>query len=427
MTPLRIGLAALLGVTLAAALAALIVATRTPQRVPAVAASRPDPSVIAHGSYLARAGDCVSCHTAPGGVPYAGGYTLKTPFGAFYPPNLTSDNETGLGRWTSDDFWRALHEGKGRDGLLLYPAFPYDSYTRITRADADALFAFLKAAPAVHAARPAPALDFPYNQRELLVGWRALYFKPGVFEPDVAHDAAWNRGAYLVDGLGHCSACHSQRNALGASDAENPLSGGVIPTSNWYAPPLTSNPETGLGTWSVEDIEALLKSGVSARASVYGPMAEVVRNSLQFLNDADIRAIAVYLKSEAGQGAVPKSDGPPGNELAAMMDRGAKIYDLRCKGCHLSSGAGQPPAYPPLAGNGSVTTRTAINPIRLVLHGGFAPSTRDNPRPYGMPPFGYVLNERDVAAVVTYIRRSWGNEASAVAPGEVEKARSIDQ
>src|SRR5208282_2075542 len=204
-------------------------------------------------------------------------------------------------------------------------------------------------------------------QRELLLGWRALYFKPLEWRPDASRDEQWNRGAYLVEGLGHCGGCHSERNRLGAIDPTNPVSGGVIPTSNWYAPALTSNPETGLGSWSVEDIAALLKSGVSARAAVYGPMAEVVRNSLQFVNDEDIRAIATYLKSQGGARAARGDEEMPASELKAQMDLGEKIYEERCKSCHLANGAGQPPAYPPLAGNGSVTTRTAVNPIRLVL------------------------------------------------------------
>jgi mono/diheme cytochrome c family protein len=423
----RSALRVALGAVALVAIVLIVVLTRHVEHPAAVpTATERDKAQIARGAYLARAGDCVSCHTGRGSPPYSGGLALKTPFGTFYPPNITPDNETGLGQWSADDFWTALHEGRSRNGDLLYPAFPYDSYTLVTREDADAIFAFLKSLPAVNAPRRAHALEFPYNERQLLIGWRTLYFKPLEFKQDMSKNGEWNRGAYLVQGLGHCSGCHSERNALGAIDPQNPVSGGVLPTTNWYAPALTSNPETGLGSWSVDDIAALLKSGVSHRAAIYGPMAEVVVNSLQYLSDEDVRSIAVYLKTEGGTISGKQEDFMTESEITDLMQLGAKIYDTRCKTCHGAEGAGQPPAYPPLAGNGSVVTRTAINPIRLVLHGGFPPSTTDNPRPYGMPPFAYSLSEREMASVVTYIRRSWGNQASAVAPGDVEKARTLD-
>ena len=247
---------------------------------------------LERGAYLARAGDCMACHTARGGQPYAGGRAIATPFGAVVAPNITPDPQTGIGDWSADDFWRALHNGRGRDGRFLYPAFPYTSYTKVNREDSDAIYTWLQSVAPVQQQNREHALRFPYNQRWLLAGWRALYFRPGVFEPSPGQPAQWNRGAYLVQGLGHCAACHSSRNALGATAVRGDLSGGLIPISNWYAPALTPEAATGLGDWQTADLAALLKTGVSARSAVYGPMAEVVAQSLQYLSDADVQAIA---------------------------------------------------------------------------------------------------------------------------------------
>jgi len=382
---------------------------------------------LARGAYLARAGDCMACHTARGGKPYAGGRAIATSFGTLYAPNITADKETGLGNWSARDFWRALHHGKSKDGSFLYPAFPYPNYTKITRTDADALFAYLQTVTPVSQASQEHALRFPYNYRILLAGWRALYFTAGSYAPQTAQSVEWNRGAYLVQGLGHCSACHTTRNAFGASVDKSDLAGGLIPIMNWYAPSLTSDAEAGLGNWEIGHIAALLKTGVSPRSTVFGPMAEVVSQSLQHLNDADIQAMAVYLKS------LPQTDPPPALETAqpdkATADRllqaGGKIYEQHCAECHQANGQGIAPAYPPLNGNRALTMGSAVNPIHMVLNGGFPPSTTGNPRPYGMPPFGQALNDQEVAAVVSYIRNSWGNRAGFVAPQEVNRYRSI--
>ena len=266
-----------------------------PSASPAAIAATPDN--IARGAYLARAGDCMACHTARGGPAYAGGRALETPFGAVFAPNITPDRETGIGAWSADDFWRALHNGKSRDGRLLYPAFPYTNYTKVTRADADALYAFLHSLPAVKQANTPHALRFPYNQQVALAGWRLLYFKPGVFQPTPTESPTWNRGAYLVEGLGHCSACHSQPQRR-RRQSRGGLGGGLIPTIGWYAPSLTSDAEAGLGSWELPHIVQLLKTGVSPRATVFGPMAEVVERSLQHLTrtgrggDGDLPEIA---------------------------------------------------------------------------------------------------------------------------------------
>jgi mono/diheme cytochrome c family protein len=389
---------------------------------------------VAYGQYLARVGDCMTCHTARGGQPYAGGAAVPTPFGVLYGPNITPDAETGIGKWSADDFWRALHNGKTPDGTLLYPAFPYTEYTRVTRADADALYAYLRSLPAVKQPSRAHELDFPYNQRFLLAPWRALYFKPGVLDAGIAATAAagggapaqtlqsaqLTRGRYLVDGLGHCIACHAPRNALGATDAAGGLAGGEIQGLGWYAPPLTGNPVTGLGRWSADDIVALLKTGTAVHGTATGPMAEVVTGGSQYLADGDAQAIAVYLKSlpaPAGGSDAPRSPS------AAAMQVGGKIYEQHCVQCHQASGKGSGQAWPPLAGNISVTATSSRNAIRVVLEGGFAPATAANPQPHGMPPFGPALSDNDVAAVVTYIRNSWGNAAGDVSPLQVKQAR----
>jgi len=374
---------------------------------------------IARGAYLAKAGDCMACHTTRGGAAYAGGRALQTPFGNVISPNITADRATGIGAWSADDFWHALHNGKSRDGRLLYPAFPYPNYTRVTRDDADALYAYLQTVPAVTQANQPHQLRFPYKLQVSLAAWRALYFKPEVFHPETGQSVDWNRGAYLVQGLGHCSACHSARNPLGGSAGEG-LSGGLIPALGWYAPSLNAR-----GDWQQEHITALLKTGVSPRATVFGPMAEVVKESLQHLNDSDINAIAVYLKALPADGAAPafERDGAP--EAVAFLQAGAKLYEKHCVDCHGASGAGQPAAYPPLAGNRALAMESAVNPIRIVLNGGFAPGTAGNPRPYSMPPFGHLLSDTEVAQVVSYLRSEWGNNAPPVNGNDVNRYRAI--
>jgi len=407
----------------AAALAAVAIAWPREEFVPASspAAWAPTPENIARGAYLARAGDCVACHTARGGAEYAGGRALDTPFGRLYGPNLTPDPETGIGLWSADDFWNALHNGKSRDGRLLYPAFPYTNYTRVSRTDSDALYAYFRSLPARRQPNRPHELDFPYDQQALLAGWRLLYFKPATFTPEPARGAAWNRGAYLVEGLGHCSACHSTRNRLGASG--DTLSGGLIPTIGWYAPSLTASGEAGLGDWSQEHIVALLGTGVSPRGSATGPMAEVVARSLQYLTPADLGAMATYLKSlPASETPAQESGERAGEELLA---EGRRLYGTHCVDCHGADGKGKAPAYPPLAGNRAVTLSPAVNAIRIVLNGGFPPGTAGNPRPYGMPPYSHELNDAQVAAVLTYVRASWGNGAPPVPVPDVNRYRSV--
>lgn len=382
--------------------------------------------IIRRGEYLARAGDCVACHTRPGDKLFSGGRAMPTPFGTLYSSNITSDRETGIGQWSADEFYAAMHSGRSRDGSLLYPAMPYGAYTLVTRADSDAIFAYLKSVPAVRQPNRPHELRFPYNNRQLLIGWRTLYFREGEYRPDPTRSVEWNRGAYLVEGLGHCSMCHTAINALGGSSESKAFEGGLIPMQDWYAPSLTSNKEAGLGDWSMTDIVDLLQKGVSQRGAVYGPMAEVVYNSSQYLSDEDVRAMAVYLKALPQHGGEAPAANPAvsRDERKLLFSLGSKIYDAQCASCHGRNGEGKLPDFPPLANNQSIEMISAVNPIRMVLNGGYAPGTFRNSMPYGMPPFAQSLTDEEVAAVVTFIRTAWGNRGAPVSAKQANALRS---
>jgi mono/diheme cytochrome c family protein len=388
------------------------------------AAPRTPPAAdqVARGAYLARVGNCMLCHTERGGAPFAGGRPVDTPFGTVYGSNLTPDAETGIGRWSAAHFRRALHEGRSRDGRLLYPVFPYTHMTRVTGADADALFEYLRSLPPVSKPNRAHRLRWPYDMQAALAVWRTLFFRPERFVEDPTRSRDWNRGAYLVQGLAHCGACHTARNALGGMRDVMDLSGGLIPMQNWYAPSLASASEAGVAAWPLEQIEQLLATGTAARGAVLGPMAEVVLHSTQYLDPGDIRAIAVYLKElpPAPADTDPREVPQAG---AAVLARGGKLYEQHCAACHGAQGEGVPGAYPPLAGNRAVTMPVTANLVQVVLNGGYPPATRGNPRPFGMPPFATVLPDADVAAVLTYIRSSWSNKAAPVSELSVTQQR----
>jgi mono/diheme cytochrome c family protein len=393
--------------------------------VGAMAAFAPTDSLIARGAYLARAGNCMACHTARGGASYAGGLGIPTPFGTVFTSNLTPDANTGIGSWSPAHFWRALHNGRSKSGRLLYPAFPYTSYTQVTREDSDAIFAYLRSQPAVNQPNRPHALSFPFSSQAALAVWRALYFKPGVYQPDTSRDAEWNRGAYLANGLGHCSACHSPRDALGGNRQSLALAGGLIPMQNWYAPSLTSPHEAGVGDWDKERIVQLLQTGVARGASVSGPMAEVVLRSTQHLTDQDLGAMATYLKALPGASPPPEKPAPPAPARPSLgTEKAAKLYEQHCAQCHGAQGEGIANAYPPLAGNRAVTMAATDNLVQMVLNGGFPPATKGNPRPFGMPPFVLVLSDGEIADVITHIRTSWGNQAGAVTPLEINRVRA---
>lgn len=420
MTRVLWSLAGLAVACVAGFVALVLLGLRAGDEVPGPAPAA-TPALVERGRRLALLGNCAACHTVRGGAPYAGGRAIETPFGRVYGSNLTPDAATGIGTWSADDFRRALRHGRSKDGRLLYPAFPYPQFTRVTREDADALFVYLGSlAPVAQANRP-HELRFPYDQALMLAAWRGLYFRAGEFTPDPAKDARWNRGAYLVQGLGHCGACHTRRDALGGSVTRDELAGGMIPMQDWYASPLNALRGVGLGDWSEAEVVSLLSTGIAPRGSVAGPMAEVVAASLQHADAADLGAMVHYLKSLPAPAEVPPPAAPPPEPL---MARGASLYREHCADCHGGRGEGRADAYPPLAGNRSLTQPSAANPIRMVLNGGFAPGTGANPRPYGMPPFRPDFSDADVAAVLTYVRNSWGNRAGAVTSAEVDRFRS---
>lgn len=382
---------------------------------------------VARGERLALAGNCATCHTVRGGTPYAGGRGLVTPFGTVFAGNLTPDDETGIGRWSSDHFWRAMHNGRSADGRLLYPAFPYPDFTRITREDSDAIYFYLRTLPPVRQPNRPHALRFPYDTQAALAVWRALFFRPGSFEPDPSRNEAWNRGAYLVRGLGHCGACHGGRNLLGATpEGGMSLGGGLIPMQNWYAPALNAPDQAGVADWHEDEIVALLRDGVAPRGSTLGPMADVVLRSTQHLPESDLRAIATFLKSLPQQ---PPAEVDAAKADPSVMELGAQVYERHCADCHGADGRGArgpdgAPIAPALAGNRMVTMEPPANLVRVIVYGGYQPATRGNPRPFGMPPFSYTLDAQRIAAVATWLRQSWGHQARAIGPLEVARYRA---
>jgi mono/diheme cytochrome c family protein len=370
------------------------------------------PGDAAKGAYLAQVGHCAGCHTARGGAAYAGGRALSTPFGTVYAANLTPDADTGLGRWSPIDFWRALHNGRSADGRWLLPACPYPNFTLVSREDVRDLFAYLRGLTAVRQANRAHDLHGVYGTQGALAVWRVLHFRPG--EPSS------DRGEYLVGGLGHCSACHGQRNAWGATDGPLDLRGGSVPTSGWYAPALDDPREAGVAPWTQADVVSLLKAGRNSTASASGPMAAVVVGSTQHMVDDDLQAIATYLRALPQRRArQPAPDAAP----AASAALGAKRYEEHCADCHGAQGEGSHGVAPALRGNRSVVMDTPNNVIRIVLGGGYGPATAANPHPHGMPPYAIALSNDEVAAVVSYIRSAWGHRASAVNSVAVDRQR----
>jgi len=375
------------------------------------------------GRALVTLGNCEGCHTVRGGQPFAGGRGIPTPFGTFYSPNITQDLRNGIGRWSADDFWSALHNGYAPGRKLLYPTFPYTNFTRISRADSDAMFAYLRTIAAVPAANREHRLKFPFNQRWLLAIWRGLFFTPGVYEPDTQQNAEWNRGAYLVQGVAHCSACHESRNALGAVRSKANPSGGLV--LSWYAPALSSSNEAGVQNWSTTDIVTLLRAGIVTgdhQGYTFGPMAEVVYESLQHTDAAELKAIAVYLKSlpEAARKTQRPRVGLAPSAIPIVMSAGQQVYEDHCARCHGDNGKPESNVAPALANSRIVNMNPSIDAIRMVLYGGYAPGTQLNPRPFGMPPFYPTLSSEQIASVLTYIRGSWGNGSPPILPDDVE-------
>jgi mono/diheme cytochrome c family protein len=360
------------------------------------------PTQVQRGEYLARAGDCISCHSSSGGKPLAGGARLNTPFGYMLAPNITPDAATGIGLWSSDDFYRALHTGVNRSGQDMYPTMPYDFYTRVTRVDADAIYAYLRTLTPVSRLIDVNHLHFPFDERSTMAGWRELYFTEGTFTGNASKSAAWNRGAYLVEGLGHCSACHSPRNLLGGIEKSMQYEGAVV--DGWFALNLSEDITTGLGSWSVDNIATYLKTGVlEGKSTAVGPMAEVVHNSLQYLTDSDLHAIGEYLKAI-----------PPDSPLQTGRRRpdrtrlqGANLYIDHCAGCHQAKGRGVRGVFPPLAGNGVVLAADPADILKIILLG--IPPQNGN---IAMPSFAGRMSDQQIAALANYVRTSWGNTAA---------------
>jgi mono/diheme cytochrome c family protein len=368
-----------------------------------------------NGEYLTLAGDCISCHTAPGGKPYAGGLKMQTPFGYLLSPNITPDVETGIGSWSKDDFARALHDGINKKGQDLYPAMPFTSYTKVTRADVDAIYDYLRTLQPVSNAVKVNQLDFPFNIRSSMMVWRELFFKRGFFKPDPKQSDVWNRGAYLVEGLEHCSACHSPRNMMGAIKPSKEFTGAVI--DGWYALNLTSDPITGLGKWSTQEIANYLKTGKNPdKTTAFGPMEEVVHNSTSHLKDSDLIAMATYLKS------LPANSSLMADQRKLDMNKveGARLYIDNCSGCHQSSGRGIVNVIPPLDGNPAIIAPDGADIIKVIIRGinarnGYIP----------MPAFASKLTDDEIATIANYVRTSWDNSASAnVTAAQVKKVRA---
>lgn len=373
---------------------------------------------IIRGRYQAILGDCSACHTAPGAKPLSGGLPLETPFGQIIPPNITPDKATGIGNWTEADFRSALKTGIGHDGKRLYPAMPYPAYTRMTDRDIGNLWSYLRTVDPVFNQVESNQLPFPFNIRLSMMGWNMLNFTPGEFRPDPSKSAEWNRGAYIVQGPGHCGTCHSPKTALGADETSEALQGGSL--QGWYAPNITGNSYIGIGSWSEDQIVRYLKTGTNGHTIASGPMAEAIQASTSLMTDEDVHAIATYLKSTEG-GPTQKPQPIPASD--ARMKVGAAIYHDTCSACHGGDGKGASQLFPALAGSSIVQQPSAETLTRLVLQGSQAVHTPAAKTTPAMPSLGWKLSDEQVAAVLTYVRNSWGNAAPSVGASDIGAQR----
>jgi mono/diheme cytochrome c family protein len=371
---------------------------------------------LRRGQYLVAAGDCMSCHLRENGEPFSGGLGLDTPFGQIYSSNITSDRETGIGAWTTQQFYRAMHDGIGAHGENLYPAFPYPWFRLSSRQDDDAILAYLMTTPAVHYTPPKNALPFPLNFRFMVKIWNLFFLGSHELNNNPNQSADWNRGAYLVKGLGHCGGCHTPKNFLGAEKSKQEFQG--APFDKWVAPDLTSNERTGLGGWSAADISEYLAHGRNARAGAGGQMGDVISYSTALLNDADRHAIAVYLKTQAST-----LSGSTGAVDTETMQRGAAIYSDVCASCHLEAGVGQPRFFPPLSHNAMLQQADPTGVEHVILAGSRIGTSPSRPSPLTMPSFAWKLTDQEIADVATYIRNSWGNRAAALTGHDVHQLR----
>ena len=379
---------------------------------------------IERGHYLATVGDCAACHTLPGsGHAFAGGRPIETPFGTLFSPNITPDPQTGIGAWTDDEFVNALTKGTGRHGTRLYPAMPFTYYTKLSRDDVLAIRAYLNTVPAVHNPVKSDQLPFPFDMRWTLAAWDKLYFKSGTFHPDPKQNAQWNCGAYLVEGPGHCGMCHTPKNFLGADKTKQRLEGYAL--QGWFAPNITDDARRGIGGWSVNDLVAYLKTGHNKTSAATGLMSETLNLSTSKMSDADLTAIAVYLKDQNGQPQQTAAADPPDPPDQRVMKSGAQIYADECSGCHGADGKGTAGLFPSLNGSPVVQQMDATTLLHVVLRGALSVGTKPAPTAPAMPQFGWILDNKDVAAVVTYIRNSWGNSAPPVSADKVGQTRHM--
>ncbi|MGF6267106.1 mono/diheme cytochrome c family protein [Paraburkholderia youngii] len=385
-----------------------------------------DQTLLAQGRYLAQAADCAACHTAKGGTPFSGGVRMNMPIGSIYSTNITPDPKTGIGQYTEADFARALREGVAKDGRNLYPAMPYTSYSKITDTDVDALYVyFMHGVKPAHRANLAPDIRWPLTMRWPMRVWNALFLDDHRFEPRPDKSVEWNRGAYLVQGLGHCGACHTargiafQEQALdGSSNAF--LSGASL--DGWFASNLTADPTTGIGGWTAQDIETFLKTGANSHATAFGPMTAVINHSTQWLSHSDLESIAIYLKSLPGAATASRDATQPNDRLTDMA-HGARIYRNFCVACHLANGSGTAPYLAGLAANPNVQEKDPLSLINVTLNGAEPLVIDGQPAPYPMPAQRGALSDIDIADVLTFVRNSWGNHSPAVSPSDVENVR----
>jgi mono/diheme cytochrome c family protein len=406
--------------------------TNAPQ--PAVAgapASITDP--VARGEYLARAADCIACHTVAGKEPFAGGVAFKMPFGTIYSSNITADKDTGIGAWSDDDFVRALHAGVGRNGEPLYPAFPYTSYTELSREDILAIKAYLFSVPVAHAPAKANELSFPFNQRWGLSYWNALFLRKERFQSVQGKSAAWNRGAYLATALGHCNECHTPRNLLYALKHDRELAGEVL--QGWKAYNITSDEIYGIGSWTDQQLSDYLSKGhATGRGAASGPMGEVVENSLQYLTQEDVAALVTYLRDvrpRQGEAGSELNDHPPpalastadtpGADELAREDRGRQLFAGDCAGCHLWNGRGRQNEAAALLGTQAVNDPEARNLTQIILQGS---QLRTAHSEGFMPSFGLAYSDAEVAALGNFLLAHFGGKKGKLTSEDIAKRRA---
>lgn len=384
----------------------------------AMPANSRDRAEIARGRYLVQAGDCEACHTDRGGRAFAGGRAITTPFGKIYSRNITPDAATGIGDWNEADFYRAMHDGLSRDGKHLYPAFPYPWFTKLSRADVHSIKVYMDTLPPVHQPATPNELVLPLRWRNLVGPWNRLFFDAGEFRAEVDKSATWNRGAYLVEGVGHCSACHSPKNIAGATKKGQAFEGGM--GEGWLASDLTGRALDGLSEWSIDEIATFLKTGVNDRTRATGPMAEVVATSTSHLTNGDARAIATYLKDLPDGASAAHAE-----KVATTSDHsdGRRLYLENCAACHRENGAGRPGIFPALMGSAVAQGVNPATAIQLVLSGGAAASTAHNPGRFTMPSFAAKLHDGQIAELMSYVRQAWGNGAAEVSRRTVTEVR----